>query len=116
MKKAIARQASLRPYVMYMQDLHASSVAVTFAFPQIARESVEQALDKKLLKKFSIVPESIRVDGTIPLTVFQSLKISPCDVSLVQEQQVLHSSAIPEPPQIVAEEVRIASYNFVITG
>ena len=98
-KKALAQRASLQSYVVYMQDLHASSVVVTFAFPRAARDAVEQALDKKFLKKFSIVPESVCIDGVIPLPALLSREP---DVS-----QVLHSSAImPDPPHDVREEVR----------
>ena len=98
-KKALAQKASLQPYVVYMQDLHASSVVVTFAFPRAARDAVERALDKKFLKKFSIVPESVCIDGVIPLPALLSREP---DVS-----QVLHSSAMmPDPPHNVREEVR----------
>ena len=101
-KKAVAQQASLQPYVVYMRDLHASSVLVTLAFPGAARESVEQALDKKFLDKLSIVPESVCIDGVIPPSVLLSL-----DGSQVHgEQDILHSSAMPDPPQNVREEVR----------
>ena len=106
-KKAIARKASLQRYAYYLQDLQVSSVAVTFAFPQAAHDSVEQALDKKFLKKLSIVPESVHIDGVIPHSVLFSLERSPPDVSPVQEEQdLLHSLAMPDPPKNVTEEVR----------
>ena len=58
-KDSIAERASLEPYVFLLQDLHASSVVVTIAFPSILRAHVEQALDRTFLLDIGIVPDSI---------------------------------------------------------
>jgi hypothetical protein len=77
---------------------------MTFAFPQAACESVEQALlDQQFLERLSIVPESVRIDGAIPRSFLLPVGPSLSDISLVQEE--LHLSAMPDPPQNVREQL-----------
>ena len=105
--KAIAQKASLERYAMYIRDLHASFVVMTIAFPQAALEFVEQALEKKFLKRLSIVPESVRIDGLIPHSVLSFLESSPHHMSPAEEEQGEDDdSAMPDLPSNIREEVR----------
>ena len=104
--KAIAQKASLQRYVVYMRDLHASFVVMTIAFPQAAREFVEQVLQKKFLKRLSVIPESVRIDGLIPHSVLSFLESSPHHMSPAEEEQGEdNDSAMPDPPSNIREEV-----------
>lgn len=66
-KESIAENACLEPYVVYMRDLHASSVVLAIAFPRTARKHVEQSLDDKFLQSLGIIPESVHFDETQPI-------------------------------------------------
>lgn len=71
-KQSIAERSSLEPYVTLLQDLHASLVVLTIAFPHVVCKHVKHFLDTPFLQelqiasdslRFNILPNSIRHSG-----------------------------------------------------
>ena len=75
LKEDLARESSLDEGAIYYDDVHASSVVVTVAFPQDALELILPALDAAFLKRHRIT--SVTIDDK-PLEEFDEDYLKVC--------------------------------------
>ena len=71
-KDSIVERANLEPYVTLLQDIHASFVVLTIAFPAAVCQHVKSALDVDLLLGLGISPDSVTFRSVPRQQVFVS--------------------------------------------
>ena len=106
-KDAIIERACLQSYVPQLLSLHASSVVLTIAFPKKLSKHIRKSLDRTFLLEHDIIPESIEFND----------KPSPRHAPGKSHSTAFQDSAeMPDPPQIVREEVScISAYTMYCT-
>ena len=109
-KESLTERASLEPYVALMQGIHTRSVLVMVAFPRAIRKHVKKSLDRAFLQGLDIIPESVCYRDIKSAKVPEKYTYIP-DLSPLSVQEEFHTSAMPDPPQDVREEVRVSVTN-----
>ncbi|CAI8053118.1 hypothetical protein GBAR_LOCUS29052, partial [Geodia barretti] len=130
-KDSIVERANLEPYVALLQDIHASFVVLTIAFPAAGCQHVKSALDVDFLLGLGISPDSVTF-GSVPRQQVFVSRLASIRNRFITREQVLKpvssgqtvsssessshhefhhfpddeaSSLMPDPPQNVREEV-----------
>ena len=63
LKNSMAAKANLQAYIMLLHSLHASSVVLTIAFPNVLSETIIYALDSEFMKQLGVVPGSLKFNA-----------------------------------------------------
>ena len=118
-KTAIAERACLEDYVLLLLDLHASYVRLVIAFPRAVSKYIKRSLDRDFLEEVGIMPDSLHFDAIKDKQAPSYKRLHIPDISRSPDLNEWRShdqtSAMPDPPQNVTEEVYILVWCSILT-